>query len=135
MAFRIAIFLIFVVLFFLNSSQSQSIHFFPFFLLLLDLNFKHFLLKLIKILVRSVTAKFRELFLLGKRRFCFKFSNGLLNSFVFKYFKIFCLEFMSHLKYVSFKVCLICSSWSFNMIFLVSIFYLLSLYSLYPCLL
>ena len=86
-------------------------------MLLLDLDLKHFLLKLIKILVRSVTAKFRESFLLGERRCCFKFSNGLLNSFVFKYFEIFCLEFMSHLKYVSFVV-----AWSLNMIFLVSIF-------------
>ena len=86
-------------------------------MLLLDLNFKHFLLKLIKMLVRSVTAKLRESFLLGERGFCFKLSNGLLNSFVFKYFEIFCLEFMSHLKYVSFVV-----AWSFNMIFLVSVF-------------
>ena len=51
-------------------------------------------------LVRSVTAEIRELesFLLDERRFCFKFSNGLLNSFEFKYFKIFCLEFISYLK-------------------------------------
>ena len=49
-------------------------------------------------LVRSVTAKIRESFLLDERRFCFKFSNGLLNSFEFKYFKIFCLGFISYLK-------------------------------------
>ena len=49
-------------------------------------------------LARSVTDKFGESFLLGERKFCLKFSNGLLNSFEFKYFKIFCLEFMSHSK-------------------------------------